>query len=559
MKTRWYKDAVIYQIYPRSFKDSNGDGIGDLQGIISELDYIKELGVDAIWLSPIYASPNDDNGYDISDYRAILPEFGTLDDFKMLVKEMKKRNLKLIMDLVVNHSSDEHYWFQESRKSLDNPYREYYIWRKGRGKNGTKPPNNWLSNFTGSAWEKDDLTGEYYLHLFSKKQPDLNWKSPKLRQEIADICNFWLELGVDGFRCDVIPFISKPADLENYNDWNLLHPLRGIRYYTIHEDWMKYMQELGDKSYNQEKYDTLIVGECPNVKFDLAKTITKESNRALDTLFEFEHVNADYFQYIIPIKLKLKRLKKIYKKWSLLPHDSWNSAFYESHDYQRSISHYGNDKEFRVESGKMLATSYMLQPATPYIYQGQEIGMINYNFKREEFADIMSVNILNKTAKIPFLKNYAYKVLLKRARDHARTPMQWNTKENAGFTTGKPWFLVNPNYNEINVEQSIKDHDSIFYYYKKLINIKHTYAEHIKNSLYIEHMKNSKEIYSYQLHYKGKTLLVVCNFFKKTPEFKIEGLNFTKSKLLIANYKTKEEKLSNFKMKPYESRVYYLE
>ena len=557
MKTRWFEDAVIYQIYPRSFKDSNGDGIGDLKGITQKLDYIKSLGVDAIWLSPIYASPNDDNGYDISDYKNIMPEFGTMQDFEEMISEMHKRNIKLIMDLVVNHSSDEHYWFKESRKSKDNPYREYYIWREGRGKNKNKPPNNWRSNFVGSAWQKDEITGEYYLHLFSKKQPDLNWNSEKLRKEIQDICNFWLNKGVDGFRCDVIPYISKPIDLENYSSKKFYNPLRGIEYYTCYDGWMEYMQELGDNSYNKEEYDTLIVGECPNVKFDLASKITHKDNRALDTLFQFEHVNADYLFYLIPHKLHLRKLKKKFDKWNNLPKGCWNSLFYESHDYSRSVSHFGNDKEYRVESAKMLGTSIFFQKATPYIFQGQEIGMTNCPLKENEYKDILSVNIIKKlNEKYRIFKKCVLNILQKRARDHSRTPVQWTANKNADFTSGEPWFIVNPNYKEINVEKALNDKNSIFYYYKNLIEIKHNYSEIFKNGEYVDYNKNNKRIYSYYMKKDNKIIFVICNFFEKKVKFKLNNFDFKKSKLLLSNYDIKNDILEDFELKPYEARVY---
>lgn len=558
MKTRWFEDAVIYQIYPRSFKDSNNDGIGDIRGIIEKIDYLKDLGIDAVWLSPIYLSPNDDNGYDISDYKSIMPEFGTMQDFEEMITKMHEKNIKLIMDLVVNHTSDEHFWFKESRKSKDNPYRDYYIWREGKGKNKNKAPNNWRSNFVGSAWEKDNLTGEYYLHLFSKKQPDLNWKSEKLRNEIRDICNFWLEKGVDGFRCDVIPYISKPEDLENYSSKNIFHPLRGIEYYTCHEKWMDYMQELGNNSYNKDKYDTLIVGECPNVNFKLATKITNKDNKALDTLFQFEHVNVDYLFDLIPSRLKLKKLKKIFEKWNNMPKGCWNSLFYESHDYSRSVSHFGDDKKYREESAKMLGTSIFFQRATPYIYQGQEIGMTNISLKEDEFKDILSVNIIKKANNkyLKIFKNFVMKILQKRARDHSRSPVQWNNSKNAGFSDVEPWFLVNDNYKEINVENDLKNKDSILNYYKSLIKIKHKYSNIFKNGEYKDFNINDKNIYSYYMKNKEKAIFVICNFFKKESKFKLKKFNYNFSKLLLSNYQIEDDNLRDFTLKPFETRVY---
>ena len=447
-RSRWYKDAFIYQIYPRSFCDSNGDGIGDIRGIISKLDYLQELGVNAVWLSPCYKSPNDDNGYDISNYRDIMDEFGTLEDWEEMVDGMHKRGIKLIMDLVVNHSSDEHFWFQEALKGKDNPYRDYYIWRKGRGKNGKRPPNNWTSRFGGSAWEYHEDSGEYYLHLFTKKQPDLNWDNPKVRQEVHDIVKYWLDKGCDGFRCDVITYISKKEGLPN---GKLNVALLGDEHFTHGPNIHAYLHALNKEVLS--KYDCMTVGEGPGMNVKHAIDYTSEEREELDTVFTFEHMHTDAFFQFLPRKLKLSRLKKVLAAYQYgLRDKGWNSLYWENHDQPRSIPRFTGDfGDKRKEAAKMLAVALYMQQGTPYVYQGQEIGMMNYPWKSiDEFQDVMVKNLMgifNKYA--PFLKKVAFWALKKKGRDNARTPMQWNDKENAGFTTGTPW-LHSPNYKEIN-------------------------------------------------------------------------------------------------------------
>ncbi|MDE7337249.1 MAG: alpha-glucosidase, partial [Clostridia bacterium] len=440
MKTRWYKDAVIYQIYPRSFCDGNGDGIGDIKGIISKLDYIKSLGVDAVWLSPVYKSPNDDNGYDISDYRDIMDEFGTLEEWKEMLDGMHARGIKLIMDLVVNHTSDEHAWFVESRNK-DSEYRDYYIWRKGRGKNGKKPPNNWTSNFVGPAWEYDKESGEWYLHLFSKKQPDLNWENPKVRQEVADICNYWFDLGVDGFRCDVITYISKQHGLPN---GKVKFPIIGQEKYTVGPKYHEYIHELNEKSFS--KYDSMTVGESIGITPDNAFEAIDESVAELDSVFSFDHMSVDFAMNVLPRKFNLAKYKKIIDRWQQLPKTCQPTIFLENHDQPRCLPRFvGDYKDKRELAGMSLATSLLFTRATPYIYQGQEIGMTNCDFRPEDYQDIMALRVFELIKKIfPPLLPYARKVMLKRARDHARTPMQWTDGENAGFSTAKPWMTLNP-------------------------------------------------------------------------------------------------------------------
>ena len=463
MKTRWYKDAVVYQIYPRSFNDSNGDGIGDIKGITEKVDYIKNLGVDAVWLSPCYKSPNDDNGYDISDYRDIMDEFGTLDDWTEMLDAFHSRDIKVIMDLVVNHTSDEHKWFEESRKSKDNPYRDYYIWRDGTGKDKKNPPNNWKACFGGSVWEYDETTEQFYLHLFSKKQPDLNWENPKVRREVQDICNYWFEKGVDGFRCDVITYISKPDDLYRAKQSEVV----------VGPRWKQYINELCRSSW--DKYDTLIVGEAAGIDFNRACEITKEGADLLDMLFHFEHVAPNPVCSFNQKYTYLGRFKKILTKWQGIPDECWGTVYYENHDQPRSLPRFAPTGKHRIMAAKSLAASLLFQKGTPFIYQGQELGMTNCDYNYEDYRDIQTVNLMNSIKKKPLGKIILPIVMhyFKRyARDNARTPMQWDSTKNAGFTTGTPWAKVNGNYTEINAAQEIDDPDSILNFYKKALKIR---------------------------------------------------------------------------------------
>ena len=563
-KTLWYKDAVVYQIYPRSFCDSNGDGIGDIQGIISKLDYIKDLGVNAVWLSPIYKSPNDDNGYDISDYRDIMDEFGTLDDFKEMVKGMHDRGIKLIMDLVVNHTSDEHKWFQESRKSKDNPYRDYYIWRKGRGKNGKKAPNNWMSNFVGPAWKYDELTGEYYLHLFSEKQPDLNWENPKVRQEVADICNYWFELGVDGFRCDVITYISKVYDKNgNLPNGSLLKdaPLMGKHNYCMGPRYHEYMHELNQKAFG--KWDSMTVGESQGITFKDAFNSIDESVQELDSVFSFEHVTTpDSILMVFPKKFNLVKFKKILSNWQTLPLTSQPTLFLENHDQPRSWPRFvGYCQENKEYAAKMLLVAMQMQRGTPYVYQGQEIGMTNMVLKDDEYKDIMARRIFGIMKKVcPPLMPIARKAMAKRARDHARTPMQWNDSENAGFSTATPWMYINPNYKQINVKASEEDPNSILNFYKKFIAFRKGKEIIIKGS-YIPYYEKSKDLFVYQRKLQNKSYFVICNFKNKEIKFKVpQGLVCKTSSIAISNYdEINTLTLQNYTLKPFEATVFEIE
>jgi oligo-1,6-glucosidase len=559
LSKQWWKEAVVYQIYPRSFKDSNGDGIGDIPGIISKLDYLKDLGIDVIWLSPVYKSPNDDNGYDISDYRDIMDEFGTMADWEKLLEEVHKRGMKLIMDLVVNHSSDEHPWFIESRKSKDNPYRDYYIWRPG--KDG-KEPNNWESVFGGSAWEYDEATGEYYLHLFSKKQPDLNWENPKLRQEIYDMMKFWLDKGIDGFRMDVINFISKVPELPDAPNPEGKKYVSGAQYFINGPRIHEFLQEM-----NQEvlsKYDIMTVGEMPGVTVEEAQLYTGEDRNELNMVFQFEHVGLDSGPGgkwdLRP--LKLKDLKENMTKWQKgLEGIGWNSLYLNNHDQPRMVSRFGNDQEYRVESAKMLATFLHMLQGTPFIYQGEEIGMTNVRFESiDDYKDIETLNMYRE--KVMEQGEDTKKVMesiYAKGRDNARTPFQWDDSENAGFTAGTPWIKVNPNYKEINAKQAIEDPNSIYHYYRKLIQLRKQQPI-IVYGTYDLILPEHEQIYAYTRTYHNEKLLVILNFSDQQPVFEWpKDLSFSYKELLISNYQVDgDEEIDFIKLKPYEARVYLL-
>ncbi|GFZ33869.1 oligo-1,6-glucosidase [Clostridium zeae] len=555
MNKQWWKETVVYQIYPRSFKDSNGDGLGDLRGIIGKLDYLNELGVEVIWLSPIYKSPNDDNGYDISDYRAIMDDFGTMENFDELLEEMHKRGLKLVMDLVVNHSSDEHKWFVESRKSKDNPYRDYYIWRKG---NKSNPPNNWGSFFSGSAWQYDEATDEYFLHLFSKKQPDLNWENEKVRCEVYDTMKFWFQKGIDGFRMDVINLISKvqglPDGEKGENDlYGNGFPLfaNGPR---VHE----FLQEMNREVLS--KYDIMTVGEAPGVDPDTAKFYVNEDRDELNMLFQFELMDIDSGNGKWDLRpWKLTTFKNIMVKWyEALKDKGWNSLFLNNHDQPRMVSRFGNDKEYRVESAKMLATLLHTWQGTPYIYQGEEIGMTNVQFDIAEYKDIEIINMFKEKTAQGMKKEELLESIYAKGRDNVRTPMQWDNSKNAGFTEGEPWLKVNPNYTDINVKQALEDKNSIFYYYQKLIRLRKENPIIVYGDIKLLY-KDDENIFSYIRKFKDESLLVILNFFENEVEFRLPtDSKYREAELLIANYEVDTNIIDNILLKPYEARVYIL-
>ncbi|WP_110113516.1 alpha-glucosidase [Bacillus sp. CGMCC 1.16541] len=557
MSQAWWKQSVIYQIYPRSFMDSNGDGIGDLQGIISKLDYLKNLGIDVIWLSPVYKSPNDDNGYDISDYQDIMDEFGTLADWEQLLHEVHNRGMKLIMDLVVNHSSDEHAWFVESRQSKGNPYRDYYIWREG--KDG-KEPNNWASNFGGSAWEYDEQTGEYFLHLFSKKQPDLNWENERLRQEVYDMMTWWLEKGIDGFRMDVINFISKVDGLPDDEPKPGQKYASGSKYYRNGPRIHEYFQEMNEKVLR--KYDVMTVGEMPGVKPEHAELYTDPSRNELNMVFQFEHMGLDNGPNG---KWDLKPLDLADLKWSLsrwqyaLEHKGWNSLYFNNHDQPRVVSRFGNDREYREKSAKMLGTLLHMMKGTPYVYQGEELGMTNVKFDSiEEYRDIETLNMYKEYQEKGVSEESIMESIYAKGRDNARTPMQWDDSEYAGFTTGTPWIAVNPNYKQINAKQVIEDPKSVYHYYRKLIELRKQYdvIVHGRYKL-IEDTHPSVYAYTRQLH--EQTLVVICNFYEEECEFTLpENIHYDRLELLLSNEDNVRGDIQSFTLNPYEARIYLL-
>lgn len=553
MNRTWWKEAVIYQIYPRSFMDSNGDGIGDLKGITARLDYLGYLGIDVIWLSPVYKSPNDDNGYDISDYQAIMEEFGTMEDFDELLAKAHEKGIKIVMDLVVNHTSDEHQWFLESRKSRDNEYRNYYIWREGKGKN--LPPNNWGSCFGGSAWEYDETTDMYYLHLFSKKQPDLNWDNPAVRSNVFKMMTWWCEKGIDGFRMDVISMISKTPEMPD-GEVNGLYGDYGP--YCVHgPNVHRYLQEMNEKVLSN--FNIMTVGETPGVTTELAKQYAGEDTHELNMVFQFEHVEGDgkYGKWTDE-KLPLTTLKKTLSRWQNdLYGKAWNSLFWNNHDQPRAVSRFGDDRpQYRETSAKMLATCLHMMQGSPYIYQGEELGMTNYPFQSpEDFRDIESINAYKEwcgSGRLPhetFWPCITYK-----SRDNARTPMQWDDSPQAGFTAGTPWIPVNPNYREINAKAETADPSSVFHYYKKLIALRkeNPIMVYGKYELLLE---ESEELFVYTRTLEQEKLLVVCNFTEKEVPFMIPG-EFIGNPCLISNLKNDYGK-QEITVKPYEAFVLY--
>ncbi|WP_034670520.1 glycoside hydrolase family 13 protein [Ectobacillus panaciterrae] len=551
----WWKKATVYQIYPRSFMDSNGDGIGDIQGIISKLDYLKELGVEVIWLSPVYDSPNDDNGYDIRDYENIMHEFGTMEDFDLMLAEMHKRGLKLVMDLVVNHTSDEHDWFVQSRSSKDNPYRDFYYWRPG--KDG-KEPNNWGSVFSGSAWEYDEATEEYFLHIFTKKQPDLNWENPKVREEVYKMMRFWLDKGIDGFRMDVVNFISKVPGLPDGD----LQPGQlyadGGKYYLNGPRIHKFMQEMHREVLS--KYNIMTVGEMPGTTPEDAVLYTNPERKEVNMIFTFEHMDLDSApggKWNLK-QLELIDLKDNLAKWQIGLHGKgWNSLYWNNHDQPRIVSRFGNDKEYRTESAKMLATCLHMMQGTPYVYQGEEIGITNVRF--EHLADYRDVEILNMY-KERTQQGFAYEDIMEsiyvKGRDNARTPMQWDDSENAGFTTGEPWIRMNPRYTEINVKQALEDKHSIFYYYQKLISLRKEMDIMTEGDFRLLHREHPA-VFAYERTWNNEKLIVLCNFSGENQTIEDAALleETKKAAILITNYP--EEAKEAFALKPYEAVVYF--
>lgn len=556
MKTQWWKEAVVYQIYPRSFMDSNGDGIGDLQGIISRLDYLKDLGIDVLWLSPIYESPNDDNGYDISNYQEIMREFGTMKDFDDLLSAVHERNMRLIMDLVVNHTSDEHQWFVESRKSKDAEYRDYYIWRPGTAEG---PPNNWGSMFGGSAWAYDETTDEYYLHLFSPKQPDLNWDSPRVRKDIFDMMRWWLDKGIDGFRMDVINLISKDAQMLSAPKPEGAKYAWGGQYFTDGPHVHEFLQEMYESVLS--KYDIMSVGETGGVTIDQAKLYSGEERRELDMVFQFDHMALDETGNkwnVTP--WKLSDLKQVMNRWqNELDGVAWNSLYLNNHDQPRSVSRFGNDTEYRVESAKMLATFLHLHQGTPFIYQGEEIGMTNVALEGiEEYRDLEIHNLWrDRVINGGEEPSVVMKAIHAKGRDNARTPMQWNGAQNGGFSHGEPWIKVNPNYTQINVETAQNDPNSVLNYYKKLIRLRKSHPIMVYGKYRLIENGDSK-IYAFTRKLDDELWLVVCNFSNSCQSFETPmWISVSGAETILSTYDEDVEEMStSLVLKPYEARCY---
>ncbi|OZT14043.1 glucohydrolase [Priestia aryabhattai] len=554
MEKKWWKEAVAYQIYPRSFKDSNGDGIGDIQGVISKLDYLKDLGIDVIWICPIYQSPNDDNGYDISDYQDIMSDFGTMADFDELLEEVHKRDMKLIMDLVINHTSDEHPWFVEARSSKDNPYRDYYIWHEG---NDGNEPNNWESIFNGSAWEFDDETKEYYLHVFSKKQPDLNWENKAVRQELYNMVNWWLDKGIDGFRVDAISHIKKVPGFPD-----LPNP-EGLDYVPSFEGHMnrpgiqEHLSELKEETF--AKYDIMTVGEANGVTWDDADEWVGAESGKFDMIFQFEHMGLWDKGESEP--LDLVQFKTILTNWQkgLAQIGGWNALYLENHDHIRSINKFGSMK-YREESAKCLAALYFLMQGTPFIYQGQELGMTNVKFDRiEDYNDVGMINYYRIQRAKGQDHEEIMKVIWETGRDNSRTPMQWDRTKNAGFSTGTPWMKVNPNYVDINVEKQISDEESILNFYKKLVALRKQHEVFVYGT-YDLLLENHPAIYAYTRTLDEKKAIVICNVSSKQQEFKLpKEVKVKEEELLIHNYQVAtDEMVQEFTLQPYETRVYFV-
>ena len=551
----WWQRAVVYQVYPRSFYDSNGDGIGDLNGVRAKLDYIRRLGVDVIWLNPIYKSPNDDNGYDISDYRAIMDEFGTMEDFDRLLAEAHEKGLRIVMDLVVNHTSDEHPWFIGSRSSADSSYRDYYIWREGKDGN---PPNNWGASFRGSAWERCEETGMYYLHTFSKKQPDLNWENETVRGEVYDLMRFWLDKGIDGFRMDVINYISKTPEMPDGPMMNRLYGnfrpycLNGPR---VHE----FLQEMNREVLSH--YDVMTVGETPGVSVEQAQRYTGPDEHELNMVFQFAHVNLDYDENG---KWTLKRvpldgLRRVLSEWQTGLHGKgWNSLYLNNHDQPRMVSRFGDDstEALRSASAKMLGVLMHMMQGTPYVYQGEELGMTNVAFPDiSDYRDIDTLNAWNEmTGELGVSPEHMMACIHRRSRDNARTPMQWSAAPNAGFTTGTPWIGVNPNYVTINAEAQENDPDSVLCFYRRLIALRRELPI-ITEGDYTLLLADHPQVFAYQRSWQGQRLYVICSFSAQTFDAP-EILPYCGGRLLLCNYAPDGDTQT---LRPYEARVYLVE
>ena len=551
MRKAWWKEAVAYQIYPRSFMDSNGDGIGDIQGIIEKLDYLSYLGIDIIWVSPFYKSPNDDNGYDISDYKAIMDDFGTMEDFDELLKEAHKRNIKLIADLVINHTSDEHPWFIESKSSIDSDKRDWYIWRKGKN---NKEPNNWESIFKGSAWQYEEESDEYYLHLFSKKQPDLNWENEEVREALYEMVNWWLDKGIDGFRIDAISHIKKDEGLLDMPNPDNLEYVPSFDKHSNRPGIQDFLKELKINTF--DKYDIMTVGEAAGVDADEAEVWVGEDDGKFNMIFQFENMdlwndnpgkNVDWIEY-----------KRVISKWQNKLHNKgWNALYIENHDTPRVVSTLGNDKEYIYESSTSLALMYFMMEGTPFIYQGQELGMTNAKFNNiEEYNDVRAKSVYEDKIKNGRTIDEALRELNASSRDNTRTPMQWDSSKNGGFTVGNSWLKVNENYEDINVEKQLKDSNSVLNFYKNIIKIRKENECLIYGS-YNLILEEDKNIFAYERILDDKKFLIITNLSNYDNTYSYNKLNLRFSNLVISNYKVKEHKdINSMILKPWEARMY---
>ena len=554
-KRAWYKEMAVYQIWPRSFCDGNGDGIGDLWGVLGKLDYIKSLGADAIWFSPLYPSPNADFGYDISDYMDIHPDYGSLEVFRQVLDGAHERGMRVFLDLVINHTSDEHRWFLESKKGKDNPYHDYYYWRPGRVINGKRlPPNNWTSVFEGGAWEYDEGLDEYYLHLFARKQPDLNMDNPRVREEVKKIMRFWLDMGVDGFREDVITFISKTPGLPNA--YPKLPVANGMKHFSNRPEVLDYLREF--KRDVLDFYDCFTVGESPLTDADIAlRYVTEGPDQVLDEMISFSHMEADCFMTdMIRTPFNLRKMKRAFSDWQRkLEGKGWNALYIENHDHPRIISRYGSER-YHDESGKMLAAMYMLQRGTPFIYQGQEIGMTNLRLESVNlYEDVMTHNSARIASK--FLpRRLVLRMVQEGCRDSARTPMQWSAERYAGFSETVPWFFVNDNYTSINVAAQEENPDSLLNFYRRLIRFRKETPVALWGD-YREHRPEDRKLYVYERNHQDQKLLVICSFTDEQLRFEApEGIDLNRGSCVLSNYDMNFVIANGFTTRPYELRVY---
>ncbi|QTC40460.1 alpha,alpha-phosphotrehalase [Bacillus sp. V3] len=559
MKQPWWKNSVVYQIYPKSFNDTTGNGVGDIKGITQKLDYLKELGIDVVWLTPIYKSPQRDNGYDISDYFNIHDEYGSMEDFDELLEEAHKRGIKIIMDIVINHTSTENQWFIESRKSKDNEYRDFYIWKDGK-EDGSEP-TNWQSKFGGNAWQYDEETGQYYLHLFDVTQADLNWENDKVRKKLYDMMHFWLKKGVDGFRLDVINLISKDQDFPD--DDGSVAPGDGRKFYTDGPKVHEYMQEMNKEVFSQ--YDIMTVGEMSSTTIDNCIKYSNPDRSELSMTFNFHHLKVDYpnGEKWSVADFDFLKLKEILSTWQSEMHKGggWNALFWCNHDQPRIVSRYGNDGEYRNESAKMLATTIHMMQGTPYIYQGEEIGMTNPKFTSiDEYRDVESINIFNILKEEGKSEEEILEILRHKSRDNSRTPVQWNGEENSGFTSGTPWIPVAKNYKDINVENALADKDSVFYHYQKLTSLRKEYRI-IVDGDYQLILEDHPDIFAYVRNGDGEKLLVVNNFYDNETTFTLPSVVNVEgwaSEILTSNYSDTPNRYNNITLRPYESVTFRL-